>query len=109
MDDEYTLLKEAASYLKQKRIVEAAQLYQKIGEFFAQKSFYQKALAAYQKSLALHPNPNLYFSLAGIYEKIQRNFSAYEALKQAYHSFIRQKAFEKSLEAGFKMSHLQPD
>lgn len=107
-DDEYTLLKEAALLIKQRDYTEAAKLYQKIAEFFTQKGFYQKALAAYRKSLSLADDPIVCLSMARVYEKIHRNFSAYEALRQAFAQFSERKDFEQAVEVGSKMAELDP-
>ncbi len=80
MNDEYYLLREAALLLKHKKKVESAQLYKRLGDLFAQRALYQKALAAYQKALSLDPEPKLYHSIAILYENLNQPFLAKEAL-----------------------------
>ena len=80
MNDEYYLLREATLLLKHQKNVEAAQLYEKLGQLFTQRDLYQKALAAYQKALLLAPAAPIYSAIAGIYENLNQKFLAQEAL-----------------------------
>ena len=80
MNDEYYLLREASLLLKHQKKVEAAQLYEKLGELFAKRTLYQKALASYQKALSLSSEPHLYAPIADIYKNLNHAYLAEEAL-----------------------------
>ncbi len=89
-EDPYNLLNEAAVSLKKKNFEKAALLYHELGDYFTKKGFYDKAVASYQKSLALLYNPDLYILIANIYETLHQSFAALETLNQALEN-LRQK------------------
>src|SRR3989338_3314800 len=80
MDDEYYLLREATLLLRHQKKVEAAQLYEKLGELFTKRTLFQKALAAYQKALSLSADPQMYRSISTVYENLNQTYLAEEAL-----------------------------
>ncbi len=106
--DEYTLLKEVASLLKQKNRDEAAVLYQKIGNIFEKKNLIRRALAAYQKSISLKENTECRLTIARLFETLHKYFSAYESLFPLVDTFLKHQDLEQALMISQKLSELEP-
>ena len=108
MSEEYTLLKEAAQFLRQNKPLEAATIYKKIAGLFGQKNLYQKAATCYQKSFSLIKDPYLCLEMADLHEKNHRTYSAYECLSEALKEFMEKKDLEQALEIALRISKLTP-
>lgn len=93
MPDEFNLLKDADLLLKNRKISEAAVIYQSLGDVFVGQFSYQKALAMYSKAYHLSKNFNCLNAISSLYIQLQKYFCAYDI----YTSWIEKKITFKSL------------